>query len=133
MSRMLFVNLPVQDVTRTAEFFGALGFEFAQRFSDDNAACMVINEHACVMLLVERFFASFTTNNVADPAAGTGAILALSADSRADVDVLVDRAVALGGRVAQEPADEGYMYGRSFYDLDGHAWEVIWMDAGAAA
>jgi uncharacterized protein len=133
MSRMLFVNLPVQDVTRTAEFFGALGFEFDQRFSDDNAACMVINEHACVMLLVERFFASFTTNNVADPAAGTGAILALSADSRADVDVLVDRAVALGGRVAQEPADEGYMYGRSFYDLDGHAWEVIWMDAGAAA
>ena len=133
MSRMLFVNLPVQDVTRTAEFFGALGFEFDQRFSDDNAACMVINEHACVMLLVERFFASFTTKDVADPALGTGAILALSADSRADVDVLVDRAVALGGRVAQEPADEGYMYGRSFYDLDGHAWEVIWMDSGAAA
>ena len=82
MSRMLFVNLPVHDLARTVAYFGALGFEFDRRFSDDNAVCMVINEQACVMLLVEEFFASFTTKDVADPAAGTGACGRLSLRSR---------------------------------------------------
>jgi len=131
--RMLFVNLPVHDLAAAAAFFTRLGFRLDERFSDDRATCLVVNDQACVMLLAEKFFASFTTKDVADPAASTGAILTVSADSRADVDALVDRAIALGGRVAQQPSDQGYMYGRSFYDLDGHAWEVMWMDAGAAA
>ncbi len=128
MSRMIFVNLPVQDLTKSVDFFSRLGFTFNQRFTDENATCMVVSEQACVMLLVRPFFATFTTKEIADAATHTEAILALSADSREDVDTLVDQALALGGSVAKEPSDEGFMYGRSFYDLDGHAWEVLWMD-----
>jgi predicted lactoylglutathione lyase len=131
MSRMIFVNLPVQDLTKSADFFASLGFEFNEQFSDDNATCMVVNEQACVMLLVTPFFAGFTTKEVADAASGTEAIIAVSAGSREEVDALVDKALALGGGPAKEPHDQGFMYGRSFYDLDGHAWEVIWMDTGA--
>jgi uncharacterized protein len=131
MSRMIFVNLPVQDLTKSVEFFSALGFEFNQQFTDDNATCMVVSEHACVMLLVRPFFATFTTKDVADSATTTGAVVALSATSREEVDALADKALELGGRMIKEPQDEGYMYGRSFYDLDGHAWEVMWMDPGA--
>ncbi|HYO39945.1 MAG TPA: VOC family protein [Nocardioidaceae bacterium] len=130
MSRMMFVNLPVQDLTKSAAFFASLGFEFNDQFSDDNAACMVLNDQACVMLLVTSFFADFTTKEVADAASGTEAIIAVSAGSRDEVDTLVDKALALGGAAAKEPNDQGLMYGRSFYDLDGHAWEVIWMDTG---
>lgn len=128
MSRMLFVNLPVHDLTRSVDFFGSLGFAFNEQFTDDNAACMVVSEQACVMLLARPFFATFTTKRVADAADSTEAIVALSAVSRSDVDALVDTAIAQGGKPAMAPADEGYMYGRSFYDLDGHAWEVIWME-----
>jgi uncharacterized protein len=131
MSRMIFVNLPVQDLPKSVEFFSALGFEFNQQFTDDNATCMVVSEHACVMLLVRPFFATFTTKDVADSATTTGAVVALSAASREEVDALADKALELGGRMIKEPQDEGYMYGRSFYDLDGHAWEVMWMDPGA--
>lgn len=131
MSRMIFVNLPVQDLTKSVEFFASLGFEFNEQFTDENATCMVISEQACVMLLVTPFFSTFTTRDVADAATGTEVILAVSAQSREEVDTLVDRALALGGGVAKQPSDEGYMYGRSFYDLDGHAWEVMWMDAAA--
>jgi uncharacterized protein len=131
MSRMIFVNLPVQDLTKSVEFFSALGFEFNQQFTDDNATCMVVSEHACVMLLVRPFFATFTTKDVADSATTTGAVVALSAASREEVDALADKALELGGRMIKEPQDEGYMYGRSFYDIDGHAWEIMWMDPGA--
>ena len=129
MARMIFVNLPVQDLAKSVDFFASLGFEFNEQFSDDQASCMVVSEQACVMLLVAPFFSSFSTKDVADAATGTEVILAVSAVSREEVDTLVDRALSLGGGVAKEPSDEGYMYGRSFYDLDGHAWEVIWMDA----
>jgi predicted lactoylglutathione lyase len=128
---MIFVNLPVQDLTKSVEFFTALGFDFNQQFTDDNATCMVVSEHACVMLLVRPFFATFTTKDLADPATQTGAIIALSAQTRDEVDILVDKALELGGRDIREPQDQGYMYGRSFYDLDGHAWEVMWMDPAA--
>ena len=131
MSRLTFVNLPVQDLTKSVAFFTGLGFEFNPAFTDDNATCMVVSDKAFVMLLVEPFFATFTTKQVTDPNTHTGVIMGVSADSRVDVDVLVDRALELGGRVAKDPTDEGYMYGRSFYDLDGHAWEVIWMDAAS--
>jgi len=131
MSRMMFVNLPVQDLAKSVDFFGSLGFAFNEQFSDDKATCMVVSEQACVMLLVTPFFATFTTKAVAETTTGTEVILAVSAHSREEVDTLVDKALELGGGVAKEPSDEGYMYGRSFYDLDGHAWEVMWMDASA--
>jgi uncharacterized protein len=132
MSRMMFVNLPVRDLARSVAFFTTLGFAFNASFSDERATCMVVSDSACVMLLVRPYFATFTTKDVVDAGAGTAVILTVSAATRAEVDALADRALELGGSVATEPSDEGYMYGRSFYDLDGHAWEVMWMDPTAA-
>ena len=132
MPRMIFVNLPVADLAASVGFFSSLGFEFNEQFTDDKATCMVLNDGACVMLLVEPFFATFTTKPVTDARGGTEAVLAVTAESREEVDALVDRALHLGGAPALPANDEGYMYGRSFYDLDGHAWEVMWMDPSAA-
>jgi predicted lactoylglutathione lyase len=132
MARMLFVNLPVLDIERSVGFFTRLGFEFDQRFTDERATCMVVGGQAFVMLLVRPFFASFTSKDVADAGSSTEAVLAVSAGSREEVDTLVDRALDLGGTFSNAPTDEGYMYGRSFFDLDGHAWEVMWMDPAAA-
>jgi predicted lactoylglutathione lyase len=131
MSRMLFVNLPVLDIERSVDFFTRLGFEFDTRFSDERATCMVVGAQAFVMLLARPFFASFTSKEVADAATSTEAVLAVSASSRKGVDLLVDRALELGGTFSNAPTDEGSMYGRSFFDLDGHAWEVLWMDPAA--
>jgi predicted lactoylglutathione lyase len=131
MPRMLFVSLPVQELSTSVAFFAGLGFEFDEHFTDDRAACMVISEQACVMLLAAPVFSTFTTRDVAG-AATTEAILAVSARSREEVDVLVDAALALGGDTGRAATDEGYLYGRSFFDLDGHAWEVMWMDPGMA-
>ena len=128
MSRMIFVNLPVQDLDASVDFFTKLGFTFNQQFTDENATCMVVSDQACVMLLARRFFGTFTTKDVADASSATEVVLAVSAESREEVDTLVDQALALGGSPTTDPQDEGFMYGRSFYDLDGHAWEVIWMD-----
>jgi predicted lactoylglutathione lyase len=125
---MIFVNLPVQDLDASVDFFTKLGFTFNQQFTDENATCMVVSDQACVMLLVRRFFGTFTTKAVADASSATEVVLAVSAESREEVDTLVDQALALGGSPTTDPQDEGFMYGRSFYDLDGHAWEVIWMD-----
>jgi predicted lactoylglutathione lyase len=132
MSRMTFVNLPVQDLARSTAFFGGLGFSFDERFTDENATCMVVSEQAYVMLLVRPFFASFLTKDVGDPAAAVTCVVALSAESREEVDTLADRALSLGGAAGKAPTDHGFMYGRSFYDPDGHPWELIWMDPGAA-
>jgi predicted lactoylglutathione lyase len=133
MSRMTFVNLPVRDLPTSMKFFTGLGFEFDEQFTDERATCMVISDRAFVMLLTEPFFASFTTKELPDPATSTGVIVGLTAESREEVDALVGTALELGGSVAKDPADHGYMYGRSFYDLDGHAWEVMWMDPAAVA
>ena len=132
MPRMLFVNLPVQDLTKSVAFFTSLGFEFNEQFTDDKAACMVVSDQACVMLLARPFFSTFTAKDVADTTTTTEVILAVSAGSRAEVDTLVDQALALGGGAGKEPSDDGFMYGRSFFDLDGHAWEVMSMEPGTA-
>jgi uncharacterized protein len=131
MSRMMFVNLPVKDLSKSVDFFTQLGFEFNPRFTDENATCMVVSEQAFVMLLVEDFFKTFTDKEIADPVTTTEAIFALSAETRQEVDELVDKAVAAGGRPAGAVQDEDFMYGRSFQDLDGHLWELIWMDPSA--
>jgi predicted lactoylglutathione lyase len=128
MSTKIFVNLPVQDLARSREFFAALGYGFDERFCDDNAICLVISEDIYAMLLTEPFFKSFTKKAVADARTSTEVMLALSADSRTAVDDLADKAIAAGGRDATDPLDYGFMYSRSFYDLDEHHWEVVWMD-----
>jgi hypothetical protein len=131
MARMLFPNLAVQDLDRSVAFFTGLGFEFDPRFTDDTATAMVVNEQATVMLLTESKFREFTTKELADPAKRTEAIIAVSADSREDVDQFADRALATGASPAKEPMDLGFMYGRSFHDPDGHHWEIFWMDPAA--
>jgi predicted lactoylglutathione lyase len=128
MSRELFVNLPVRDLSKSMEFFSALGFTFNPQFTDDKAACMIISDQASVMLLSEPFFRGFTKNEPADTSRTTEVLLALSCESRAEVDQIVRKAIDAGGRHAMDPADHGFMYGWSFYDLDGHHWEVLWMD-----
>lgn len=130
-SRLIFVNLPVHDLSASVAFFGALGFEFDQRFTDDSCACMVVSEQAYVMLLVESRFADFTTRPIADARASTEAILCVSAESREAVDTLADAALDSGASPANEPMDHGFMYGRSFCDPDGHLWEVMWMSPQA--
>ncbi|WP_345785247.1 VOC family protein [Roseisolibacter sp. H3M3-2] len=129
--RKLFVNIPVADLQRAITFFEALGFAFNPHFTDHTATCMLVGEDAYVMLLTAEKFAGFTRRPTADAKAQTGALYALSADSREAVDAMVHAAIAAGGSHALEPMDHGFMYGWSFYDLDGHHWEVFWMDPAA--
>ena len=131
MARMIFPNLPVQDLDRSVAFFTELGFEFNPNFTDETATAMIVNEGATVMLLTREKFREFTTKEPADPSQQTGQILALSADSREDVDAFADKALAAGGSPAKEPMELGFMYGRSFLDPDGHHWEIFWMDPAA--
>ena len=131
MARMIFPNLPVEDLDRSVEFFTKLGFTFDPRFTDETATAMVVNEGASVMLLVKDRFADFTKKEVADARTHTEAIIALSADSREDVDDLADKALAAGGSPSNEPMEMDFMYGRSFQDPDGHLWEIFWMDPAA--
>jgi uncharacterized protein len=131
-SRKLFVNLAVRDLKKSKEFFSTLGFGFNPKFTDDNAACMVVSDEAFVMLLTEPFFKTFTKRGQCDTTRHTEGLFALSCESREEVDRLVKKAVAAGGTHAMEPQDHGFMYGWSFYDPDGHHWEVFWMDPKAA-
>lgn len=130
-SRKIFVNLAVANLERSVEFFTRLGFAFDPRFTDESATCMIVSDEAFVMLLVRSRFSDFTTKVLCDPATHTEAILAVSADSREQVDELADAALAAGGQPSSEPKDLGFMYYRNFQDPDGHLWEVVWMDPAA--
>jgi predicted lactoylglutathione lyase len=127
----MFLNLPVADLPASIAFFTALGFTFDPRFTDETGTCMVVSDQAYVMLLQRERFAEFTTRPVADATQSTEALVCVSAADRADVDAFADAALAAGGTPAKEPMDHGFMYGRSFNDLDGHHWEVMWMDPAA--
>ena len=129
--RMMFVNLAVEDLGRSVDFFTRLGFTFDERFTDDTATAMVVNEQAVVMLLVRDRFKDFTKKELADTRSSTEAIMALSAETREDVDAFADKALATGGSPANEPMEMDFMYGRSFQDPDGHLWEIVWMDPSA--
>ena len=131
-SRKLFVNLAVRDLKRSMDFFGQLGFAFNPKFTDDNGACMIISDDAYAMLLTEPFFRTFTRRELCDTSRSTEGLFALSCESRAAVEEMVNKAIAAGGQHAMDPQDHGFMYGWSFYDLDGHHWEVFWMDPAAA-
>lgn len=130
-NRMIFVNLPVRNLNDTMDFFTKLGFKFNPQFTDQNAACMVVSEDAFVMLLAEEFFKTFTKKGISDATKSTEVIVALSANSREEVDEMVNKALAAGGKASNEPSDYGWMYQWSFQDLDGHLWEVGYMDPSA--
>lgn len=128
MSRKLFVNLPVADLDKSKAFFSALGFAFNPQFTDQNAACMVVSEQNFVMLLVRPFFAGFTPKPLADAHATTEVLVAFDCDSREAVDALLEKALAAGAKEPRAAQDHGFMYQRTFEDLDGHLWEPFWFD-----
>lgn len=132
MARQIYVNLPVKDLEQTKAFFGGLGFSFNPQFSDEQALCMVVEDNIYVMLLVESFFKSFISKEISDAKKSTEVLVCLSCNSRAEVDELVAKAVEAGGTIPREPQDYGFMYSRAFEDLDGHIWELVYMEPGQA-
>ncbi|MEK4524645.1 MULTISPECIES: VOC family protein [Paenibacillus] len=130
-AKQIFVNLPVQDLKKSVEFFTKVGFEFDTNFTDESATCMIIGENIYAMLLVEERFQSFISKKISNAADTTEVIVALSVDSREQVDVIVQAALDAGGKPSNEPQDHGFMYGWSFQDLDDHLWEVSYMDLSA--
>jgi predicted lactoylglutathione lyase len=129
--RKIYVNLAVHDLKKAVAFFSTLGFSFDPNFSNDQAACMVVGRDAFVMLLTEPFFKVFTTRMICDTTTQTETLIAISCESRAEVEAMVQTAIAAGGKAAMDPQDHGFMYSSSFYDPDGHHWEVVWMDLDA--
>jgi predicted lactoylglutathione lyase len=130
--RALFVNMPVADLERSKTFFAKLGFSYNPMFTGETAACMLVGEHASVMLLSHEAFAQFAHLPMGDPTTHTLALYCFSVSSRAEVDTVSAAALAAGGSEADDAEDYGFMYSRSFFDLDGHGWQVMWMDPVAA-
>jgi len=132
MDRMIFVNLPVEDVQASRAFYTGLGFSVNEMFSDDRTACIVVSDTIFVMVLEHERFADFVTTPIADARASTQVLNALSCSSRAEVDDLADRALANGGSQYRPTMDENGMYQRAVADPDGHVWELMYMDMAAA-
>lgn len=132
MPKLIFVNLPVADLAAAKAFYEAIGAVNEPRFTDDTAAAMVFSDTIHVMLLTHDKFRQFTPRRIADARETTEVLIALSADSREEVDDIAEKAIAAGGREARPAEDHGWMYGRAFEDLDGHIWEPFWMDVEAA-
>lgn len=128
MNTAIYINIPVKDTKKTRLFFTELGFTFNETFSNEEAICMVLNEQASVMMLSENFFKKFTTNTIADAHETTEVLLSIEQESRESVNSFIEKAISIGGREAREIQDLDFMYSRSFHDLDGHIWEVGWMD-----
>src|SRR5690349_5419050 len=128
MATKIFVNLPVKDLNRSVEFFTKLGYAFNQQFTNENATCMIISDDIYVMLLVEKFFKTFISKDIADASKSTESIICLSAENREAVDDLINKAVAAGAKTPRDKQDHGFMYQHGYEDLDGHLWEVMWMD-----
>jgi hypothetical protein len=128
---MIFVNLPIKKLTDTKTFFAALGFNFNPDFSDDKTACMIIEENIFAMLMEEDRFRDFINNDISDATKSQEVLIALSAGSRAEVDDILAKALAAGGKPWKPVQDLGFMYGCSFQDIDGHVWEVVYMDQPA--
>ncbi len=131
MATKIFVNLPVKDLKKSTEFFTKLGFKFNPQFTDDTAACMIVGDDIFVMLLIQDKFKTFTPKEICDATKSTEVLVCLSFESREQVDDTVRKAVAAGGTTYNEPQDHGFMYGHGFQDLDGHIWEIIYMEPSA--
>ena len=128
MNKQIFVNLPVKNLEKTKAFFAHLGYGFNAQFTNDDAACMVVSDTIYVMLLTEPFFKGFTKKSIANAHETTEVLLCLSCENRAEVDSLVQKALAAGGKAPIAPQDHGFMYAHGFEDLDGHQWELVYMD-----
>jgi len=131
MHKQIFVNLAVNDLPKSRAFFEALGLSFNPQFSNDQGACLVIGENIFAMLLTRDFFKTFIDKEIADSRRSAEVLTCLSCDSRAEVDALVAKAVQAGGKAHRQPQDHGFMYGHGFEDLDGHIWELAYMDMSA--
>jgi predicted lactoylglutathione lyase len=131
MATKIFVNLPVKDLKKSLEFFTRLDFTFNPQFTDETAACMMVSEDIFVMLLTEDKFKTFTPKAICDATKSTEVLVCLSAESRDKVNDMVHKAIAAGGTTYNEPQDHGFMYGHGFQDLDGHIWELIYMEPSA--
>lgn len=131
MATKIFVNLPVKDLNKSIEFFTKLGFSFNQQFTDETATCMIVTDDIFVMLLTVEKFKTFTPNEICNAKKYTEVLVCLSLESRPKVDEMVRKAVVAGGATYNEPQDHGFMYGHGFQDLDGHIWELIYMEPDA--
>ena len=131
MHKQIFVNLAVNDLPQSKAFFESLGLRIDPKFTNDQAACVVVGDNIYAMLLVKDFFKTFTSKPLSDAGKQTEVLVCLSCDSRAEVDELVAKALAAGGKVPRPAKDEGFMYGHGFEDLDGHVWELMYMDPNA--
>ncbi len=131
MATKIFVNLPVRDLNRSVEFFSRLGFNFNAQFTDQTATSMIVSNDIFVMLLTHEKFQTFTPKEICDATKSTEVLVCLSSDSREQVDEMVRLAVAADGTTYNEPQDHGFMYGHGFADLDGHIWEIIYMEPSA--
>jgi predicted lactoylglutathione lyase len=127
----IFVNLPVKNLQQAIDFYTRLGFHFNPQFTDENATCIIVSEHIFVMLLVEKRFSDFTKKQIADANEVTEAIICIDAADREEVDVMVRNTISAGGKIPNHKQDHGWMYDHGFQDLDGHLWEVMWMDESA--
>ena len=130
MTKQIFVNLPVKDLNKSIDFFSKLGFTFNPKFTDETATCIIVSSDIFVMLLTEEKFKTFTPKEICDAEKFTEVLVCLSCENRAEVDQIVGKAVAAGGKTYNEPQDHGFMYGHGFQDLDGHIWEFIFMEPG---
>lgn len=131
MTTQIYVNLPVKSLDKSVEFFTALGYRFNPQFTDENATCMIVSDGIYVMLLVESFFKTFTPKPISDARKSTEVLLCLSCESRDKVDEMVRKAVAAGATTPNMPQDYGFMYQHGYQDLDGHLWELMYMDVSA--
>jgi predicted lactoylglutathione lyase len=133
MNTKIFVNLAVRDLPKSMEFFKALGFGFNAQFTDETAACMIVSEDIYVMLLTHAKFREFTPKAICDATKSTEVLVCLSCERRDKINDLVGKAVTAGGTTYAEPRDYGFMYQHGFQDLDGHIWELVYMEPGAIA
>lgn len=131
MAKQIFVNMAVKDLKKSIEFFNKLGFSFNPKFTDENAGCLILGENIYAMLLVEKFFKSFTKKEICDATKLTEVLIAIDSESRQKVDEMIKKAVGAGGSTYSDPQDHGWMYQHSFADLDGHQWEIVYMDESA--
>ena len=127
-STKIFVNLPVKNLKKSIEFFTKLGYKFNPQFTDEKATCMIISKDIYAMLIVEKFFKTFIKKQIVDTSKSTEVILALTVNSRQKVDDMIKKVISAGGIETRKPQDMGWMYGRSFQDIDGHLWEMFYMD-----
>lgn len=129
MATKIFVNLPVKNLNKSIEFFTKLGYKFNPQFTDETATCMIVSDDIFVMLLTEAKFREFTPKPICDATKSTEVLVCLSCESRDAVNDMVRKAIAAGGSTYAEPKDYGFMYQHVYQDLDGHIWELIYMDA----